>query len=208
MKRPSPAMIVALTALVFSMGGTAIAAKHYLITSTGQIAPSVLRKLEAHTTVGAPVGTVGTPTAGSTGPAGPEGKQGPPGNGVTVIGPSGLQGVEGLRGPVGPAGEAGPRGERGESVTGPRGPSSVFVVEEKSTELKELYVGQRLSTAATCPSGSTPVGGSLQTEPEGVGVVIGSFPNGENGWATSIEVTRPPAYPATATFVVWADCTE
>jgi len=205
MKRPSPAMIVALTALVFSMGGTAIAAKHYLITSTNQIKPSVLRALEKRLDPNPRVGTSLTGSTGATGPEGKEGKQGAPGIGVTVIGPSGLQGVEGQRGPVGPAGEAGPRGE---SVTGPRGPSSVFVVEEKSTELKELYVGQRLSTAATCPTGSTPVGGSLQTEPEGVGVVIGSFPNGENGWATSIEVTRPPVYPATATFVVWADCTE
>jgi hypothetical protein len=43
----SYANVVATLALVFAMGGSAIAAKHYLITSTGQISPRVLKKLEA-----------------------------------------------------------------------------------------------------------------------------------------------------------------
>lgn len=196
------AVVAALVSALVSASGT-YAASRVIITSTRQISPPVLAqlaRLKAKTSY----------VQGPAGPAGPEGKassvpgpQGPPG--VSVIGPSGLQGVEGQRGPVG---ETGPRGERGESVTGPRGPSSMFVVKEKATELKELYVGQRLSTAATCPSGSTPVGGSFRTEPEGVGVFIGSYPNEANGWATAIEVTRPPTYPATATFVVWANCIE
>jgi hypothetical protein len=113
MKRPSPAMIVALTALVFSMGGTAIAAKHYLITSTSQIKPSVLRTLEKRLNPNPQVGaSVGAPTGatGSAGATGPEGKQGAPGIGVTVIGPPGLQGNEGLRGPPGLEGKTGETG--------------------------------------------------------------------------------------------------
>jgi hypothetical protein len=45
MRKPSPTMIVAAAALVLSLGGTAIAASHYIITSTDQIKPSVLRRL-------------------------------------------------------------------------------------------------------------------------------------------------------------------
>jgi hypothetical protein len=44
-KRPSPALIVACLALVFSMAGTGIAASHYLITSVRQIKPSVRHQL-------------------------------------------------------------------------------------------------------------------------------------------------------------------
>ncbi len=46
-RRPSPAMIVALVALVIALGGTAVAASRYIITSTSQIKPTVLRELQA-----------------------------------------------------------------------------------------------------------------------------------------------------------------
>lgn len=64
--RPSPASAVALVVLFFALGGTALAAKHYLITSTGQIKPSVLSKLRGNTGPAGPVGPQGT-----QGPAGP-----------------------------------------------------------------------------------------------------------------------------------------
>ena len=54
--RPSPAMIVALIALFLALGGTGIAAHHYLITSTNQIKPSVLTQLEGKSE---PTGTQG-----------------------------------------------------------------------------------------------------------------------------------------------------
>ncbi len=64
MRRPtlSYANVVATLALVLALGGTALAAQHYIITSTGQIKPSVLRKLR-----------------GRTGPRGPSGVKGAPG---------------------------------------------------------------------------------------------------------------------------------
>ena len=67
--------IVAVCALVLAMGGTGLAAKKYLITSTNQISPSVLAKL--HGAAGAP-GAPGAP--GPQGAAGQPGPQGPPGS--------------------------------------------------------------------------------------------------------------------------------
>ncbi|HEY5287580.1 MAG TPA: hypothetical protein VIJ50_10790 [Solirubrobacteraceae bacterium] len=72
--------VIACLALFFALGGTAIAAQHYLITSTSQIKPSVLAKLK---------GNVGAP--GATGPQGPSGAQGP----VGPVGPAGVQGPAG-----------------------------------------------------------------------------------------------------------------
>jgi hypothetical protein len=43
--KPSPAMVVAGAALVLASSGTTFAASRYLVTSTSQIKPSVLRSL-------------------------------------------------------------------------------------------------------------------------------------------------------------------
>jgi hypothetical protein len=59
--------VIASVALVFSMTGTGIAAGHYLITSTSQIKPSVLRALR-----------------GQPGPQGPAGAQGATGAGFST----------------------------------------------------------------------------------------------------------------------------
>jgi len=69
------ANVTATLALVFSMSGGALAARHYLINSTKQINPKVLKKLR-----------------GRTGPAGPPGKEG-------AKGKEGQQGEGGARGP-------------------------------------------------------------------------------------------------------------
>lgn len=71
----SYANVVATMALVFAMSGSALAAKHYLITSTSQISPAVLKKLR--------------PKAG---PAGPRGLPG-------SVGATGAQGAVGIPGP-------------------------------------------------------------------------------------------------------------
>src|SRR5579875_1192138 len=107
------ANLLLAAALFFSMGGVAIAAHHYLITSTKQISPKVLRKLH---------GRQGPPGAsGPTGPAGPAGLVGPPGLSGPP-GPTGLTGALGPTGPVGPTGATGPAGPAGPTgATGPAG---------------------------------------------------------------------------------------
>ncbi len=62
------ANVVATLALILALSGTAMAAKHYLITSTRQIQPSVLKQLRG-----------ATGPRGPSGPGGPEGPAGAPG---------------------------------------------------------------------------------------------------------------------------------
>lgn len=75
----SYANVVATLALVFAMSGGALAAKHYLINSSKQINPKILKKLK-----------------GNTGPRGPAGAQG-------SAGAQGLPGTQGKDGPRGPS---------------------------------------------------------------------------------------------------------
>ncbi len=77
LRRPSPASAVALLALFLALGGSALAARHYLITSTRQIKPSVLKELHG--------------ARGASGPQGPAG----------ASGPQGAQGAQGARGEAG-----------------------------------------------------------------------------------------------------------
>jgi hypothetical protein len=81
--RPSPTTVLSALALFFALGGTAIAARHYLITSTSQIKPSVLHQLHGSTGARGAAGPQGT--AGSQGPAGPAGSPGPPGASATAL---------------------------------------------------------------------------------------------------------------------------
>ena len=86
LRRPSPAGIIASLALFFALGGSAIAANHYLITGTSQIKPSVLKALHGQ--------------AGAKGAKGATGANGAPGQ----PGPAGGQGSPGVPGPTGPSG--------------------------------------------------------------------------------------------------------
>jgi hypothetical protein len=94
-RRLSYANVTATLALVFAMSGGAMAANHYLITSTKQVSPSVLKKL-----TGKP-GKNGT--AGANGATGATGLTGPAGS-------PGTAGVKGETGKEGPKGEAGAPG--------------------------------------------------------------------------------------------------
>jgi hypothetical protein len=90
----SYANVAATLALLFSMSGGALAAKHYLINSTKQINPKVLKALRGN--------------KGATGPAGLQGKEGPAGKGT-----EGPVGKGGARGNEGPTGKEGPPGKEG-----------------------------------------------------------------------------------------------
>jgi hypothetical protein len=100
-------MVIAGLALVFAMSGGAYAAKKYLITSTKQISPSVLKALQ---------GKAGK--AGAAGAAGAQGAQGPAG----PAGPGGSGGAKGESGPAGAKGEKGATGAAGaKGATGTTG---------------------------------------------------------------------------------------
>jgi hypothetical protein len=67
----SYANVTATMAIVLSMSGGALAANHYLISSTKQISPKVLDKLKGRTGPMGPQGPAGSPgAAGKEGPAG------------------------------------------------------------------------------------------------------------------------------------------
>jgi hypothetical protein len=74
----SYANVAATLALVFAMTGGALAAKHYLINSTRQINPKVLKKLRGNAGKTGPKGVQGAQgLQGVTGGQGPEGRLGP-----------------------------------------------------------------------------------------------------------------------------------
>lgn len=109
-KHASPAMIVAIVALVFATTGSAIAAKQ-LITgreiARGTITASNLARSARRS------------LAGPRGSRGPEGAPGAEG----LLGPQGPAGSAGEKGPQGAKGDTGPAGERGQQ--GPTGPQGV-----------------------------------------------------------------------------------
>jgi hypothetical protein len=133
----SYANVAATMALLFAMGGSALAADHfvasatktgsteftpqpkskefnYVITSIGQISPKVQAELTATEKAGraGPAGATGSPgpsgTAGAPGIEGPQGPEGKPGE-------KGAPGERGMPGESGAPGERGPPGEKGET---------------------------------------------------------------------------------------------
>lgn len=118
--KPSISGVIAAVALFFAIAGAgAYAADSYIITSTHQIKPSVLRKLAND--VRGPRGTAGT--AGAQGASGPQGLQGPAGTNGTpgpqgapgTPGAQGLQGLQGIQGVQGVQGDPGQKGDQGPS---------------------------------------------------------------------------------------------
>jgi Collagen triple helix repeat (20 copies) len=91
--------VIMTAALVFAMTGGAYAASKYLITSTKQISPKVLKSLKG--------------SNGKIGPAGPAGPAGATG----LAGAAGAKGETGSTGKEGPAGKEGPVGKEGSPWT-------------------------------------------------------------------------------------------
>ena len=100
------ANVTATLALVFSLSAGAYAAKHYLITSTGQISPKVLAALKGR------AGANGSP--GAQGPQGPQGSAGPVGKGEP--GEPGAHGTNGADGTPGTDGQS----VTGKAFAGPK----------------------------------------------------------------------------------------
>lgn len=135
---------VAMTlALVFAMSGGAYAAGKYLITSTKQISPKVLKALQGK--VG-PAGAQGL--AGSAGPQGPAGLAG--------------KGEKGERGETGSEGKAGANGASvtGKEFTGEKGSCKEGGSEFTAAENKKTYAcnGSPWTVGGTLPSGKTETG--------------------------------------------------
>jgi Collagen triple helix repeat (20 copies) len=104
-RRLSYANVTATLALAFSLTGGALAASHYVISSTKQISPRVLKQLRGETGAAGALGAQGS--AGPAGKDGGEAREGPP----SWQGPPGREGQQGKDGPAGregPPGTAGP----------------------------------------------------------------------------------------------------
>jgi hypothetical protein len=123
-------------ALVFAMSGGAYATKHYIITSTKQISPKVLKTLH-----------------GNAGPAGASGS-------------AGAQGPQGPQGPAGPKGENGATGKDGVSVTSSAEPKGVncaeggskFTAASGATYACNGKEGSPWTAGGTLPKGKTETG--------------------------------------------------
>jgi hypothetical protein len=180
MKRPSPAIVISLVALFTSMSGTSLAVTRYIITRESQIAPSVLKKLEARA---AAVERPAPADPASAAIPGPRGERGPEGAASTVAGPRGEASTV-----PGPKGESivGPAGPRGESVIGPEGKegkqgvAGTIAVTLASTTYKTTE-GEDDYLPAQCAEGQIAVGGGYELRSGDPEDVMGSWPDTPEG---------------------------
>jgi Collagen triple helix repeat (20 copies) len=128
---------LALTlALVFAMTGGAYAAGKYVITSTKQISPKVLKSLQGKAGPAGPAGAAGAAGAGTAGAQGPQGPAG-------TAGAKGEPGTNGTPGTKGETGKEGPEGKSGFTSTLPSGKTETgefaYTQENAAEEEPERY---------------------------------------------------------------------
>lgn len=196
-------MVVAGTALIVAVSGSAVAAT--LITGAqirdGSVSSADIRNnslsgidvrngslqiADLSPAVRASIRAVGV-AGGVPGPQGPTG----------LVGPAGAQGVAGPEGPAGPVGPAGPTGPAGAP-----GPPGVARAEEVRTGPIPIAANTTTSSVLSCPQGMLAIsGGAYQTSQLGAPFVstlagdnvrdIGGFPASNPGgygqWAASAE---------------------
>ena len=232
-RRPSPALVVAALALLFSIGGSAYAAvtlpagsvgarqlKNGAVTrsklargavNAGAVAPGSLLATDFKAGQLRQGLAGGQGPAGSRGPAGPQGVTGATGS-RGPAGPQGVAGATGARGAQGPAGAQGATGAPGPAGSpgpaGPQGPAasvSFYQVTSTITVQANSYGG--VSTA--CVPGATVTGGGLSDSLYygSSGELLESFPtnsNGIQGWATDVY----NGYSQPEQFTVYAICEQ
>ena len=206
-KLPSPAMVVAVIALIAAATGTASA--------TGLVAGGHAKADQASKHKAATLHAIRGPRGfrGPIGPAGPAGL-------------TGKTGPAGAVGPAGPAGPAGPKGDKGD--TGPQGPpgpagSSLNLI-TKSAASGPLPGGTTKPLTAVCPfePNSTTVrqnaiGGGMGTSTAAL-TLADSYPSDPNGNAVTNangdQTTPPTAWTADGNvpagggaFTVYVICT-
>jgi collagen type VII alpha len=174
----SPATVIASFALVFAMAGGAYAAKRYVITSTKQISPSVLKSLQ-----------------GKAGANGANGAQGP-------AGPAGAAGAAGAKGETGAAGADGTNGANGVSVASSVEPAGVnckaggskFVGASGTTYACNGEKGKEGTFGGqTLPTGKTLKGTYAAEAYSEVGVPTAGFGKAATGVSFALPLESEPA---------------
>jgi hypothetical protein len=173
------ANVAATLALVFSLSGAAAAATHYLINSTKQINPKVLKSLAAKQGPRGPEGV-----QGPLGPQGLLGLGGGPTGRTGAIGPTGVQGLTGTPGGIGEEGSKGATG-----ASGPTGPGAGATGATGSTGAS----GEHGSTGATGERGATGPGAGATGATGATGV---TGPPGTGGGTGGSGVACPEGVPS------------
>jgi hypothetical protein len=160
-RRLTYANVTATLALFFALSGGALAASHYLVNSTRQINPKVLKALKGDaglTGVAGATGAAGVQgTQGSKGSEGPKGERGEKGS----EGKEGKEGKEGLNGEKGGSGAPGAEGKAGKE--GP--PAKLSALTAHAGELA-VKPGETGEAVAECPEGSRAISGGFASTGE------------------------------------------
>jgi Collagen triple helix repeat (20 copies) len=156
--RPSPALVVALVAVLVAFSGSATAA--LVMTGKNIKDGTITAKDVKNRTLGTNKlsNNAVSLLKGQPGPAGPQGPKGEPG----------VQGVQGPKGDTGPAGQQGPKGDTGVAQVTTRTAGIAFTADGT--------IGEAKDQAAMCQAGETVVGGGYRLPNTAMAAGVGSVP--------------------------------